>query len=145
MNTTKYVFLDKLTYADVAFEAYGKTLDELFVNAALATSESMVDLSTVQDIEEKKIIIDSKDRDDLLFTFLEHIVGLKDSDTMVFSSFEVTITQNNDTFHLEATCHGDEINPETQRLHNDVKSVTYHEFKIEQTQGGWKATIVLDV
>ncbi|MEK6922189.1 MAG: archease, partial [Nanoarchaeota archaeon] len=49
----KYNFFDHT--ADVMFEAYGKTLNELFENAALATQETQVDLKDVKGKIKRKI------------------------------------------------------------------------------------------
>ena len=38
-DTEKYKFLEDVAIADIAFEAYGKSLNELFENAALASFE----------------------------------------------------------------------------------------------------------
>ncbi len=43
----KFKFID-ITTADVAFVAYGKDLNELFTNAALALSETMIDASQIE-------------------------------------------------------------------------------------------------
>jgi SHS2 domain-containing protein len=44
----KFKFLENITDADYAFEAYGKNLAELFENCALALTSLMVELSTVE-------------------------------------------------------------------------------------------------
>ena len=46
-DKTKYKFLEDIAIADIAFEAYGKDLNELFENAALAIFELSADLDTV--------------------------------------------------------------------------------------------------
>ena len=50
----KFKFLD-ITTADVAFEAYGKTLEELFANAALAMFEVMINTKQIEKKVEKRI------------------------------------------------------------------------------------------
>ena len=49
----KYKFLEGITEADYAFEAYGKTLNEVFANAALAMTSTMVELNTIKQKIEK--------------------------------------------------------------------------------------------
>jgi SHS2 domain-containing protein len=140
-----FEYVDELTYADIAFRAYGKDLSEMFANAALATSATMVSLDTVDQKEERKIELTSKDLDDLLFSFLEDIVALKDSDSILFSEFAVTVKKENETYTLVAICKGDTIDENKQELENDVKAVTYHEFKTEDTGQGWMCQVILDV
>ena len=44
----KYKFLEDVALADIAYEAYGKDLNELFENAALAIFELSADMKTVE-------------------------------------------------------------------------------------------------
>jgi len=141
----KYTFLDKLTYADIAFEAYGKTLEELFTNAGLAVTESMVELESVQATQEHNFEVSAGSTEDLLYNFLEHIVMIKDSETLFLIDYELEIHEEKGTYFLKAHCFGDTIDQETQRLHNDVKAVTYHELKVEKVETLWKATVIIDV
>lgn len=135
-----FKFLEDVSYADVAFEATGKTLKELFESSAVATFESMADTSTIKPVIEKKITLKASSVDKLLFNFLEEIVFLKDKDAIVFHDVKVTATEKS----LSAVLHGDAINPKKQTLHQDVKAVTMHYFKVEHNKL-WKANVVLDI
>src|SRR3989338_11545726 len=86
-----YEFLPDIATADVAFLAYGKTLSEVFMNCGLATEEVMVDLRTVKNTAEKKIILENKYVDKLLFEFLEELIFLKDAEQVLFNAFSITI------------------------------------------------------
>ena len=46
----KYKFLEDIAIADIAYEAYGKDLNELFENAALAIFEFSADIKTIEAI-----------------------------------------------------------------------------------------------
>jgi SHS2 domain-containing protein len=52
-----YKFLEGIVTADLAFEATGKDLNDLFTNAALAVLESQVKLETVEPKVTKKIVM----------------------------------------------------------------------------------------
>ncbi|MEK6826460.1 MAG: archease, partial [Nanoarchaeota archaeon] len=83
----KYKFFDHT--ADVMFEAYGKTLNELFENAALATQETQVDLKDVKGKIKRKINLKNKSIEMLLFDFLQELIFLKDSQYSLFSKFKI--------------------------------------------------------
>src|SRR3989344_2276882 len=85
----KYRFLEHT--ADVLFEAYGKELEDLFANAALATEEIMIDLKTLQTVEKKEIKIEAENVEDLLFNFLEELLFLKDTELFLCKEFELKI------------------------------------------------------
>ena len=84
-------FVEDITTADVAFEAKGKDLTELFQSAAQAVIESMANPKTIKPVIVKEIKKKNKDVEKLLFEFLEEIVYLKDRDAMVFGEIKVKV------------------------------------------------------
>ena len=70
----KYKILEDVAIADIAFEIYGKDLNELFENAALAIFEETANLKNVDEKENKKIKIKSDKIEDLLYDFLSEIL-----------------------------------------------------------------------
>lgn len=137
----KFKFLEKVAIADIAFEAYGKNLKELFENSAMAVAETMAEVKTVEPKIKKEINLENEKVDGLLFDFIGELIYLKDKDAFVFNKFDVDLKGNK----LKVICYGDKINMKKQTLRNDVKAITYHMYKIDKVKEGYKATIVLDV
>ena len=140
----KYKFLEKVAIADIAFEAYGKELNELFENAALAIFELSADVRTVDAKEKIEFNLKNEKLDNLLYDFLSEILFLKDSRYMVFKKVRVSISEGK-TNKLKAVLDGDSINPKKQKLENDIKAVTMHMFELKKEKGKWKATVVVDI
>lgn len=140
----RYKFIEGLTVADVAFEAYGKTLGELFENAALATMEVMIKLDTISGKIKKVIKLEDGNIENLLFRFLEELIFLKDADYMLFDKFKINIKENK-KFVLKADIYGEKIDIKRHELKVDVKAVTWHKFQIKKDKRGWKARIILDI
>ncbi len=138
-----FKFIEDIAIADVAFEATGKNLDELFKSAAQAVIESMANPKTVKPVISKKIKKKAKDIEKLLFELLEEIVYLKDKDAIVFHDIEVKVDEKKMT--VTAILRGDNIQPEKQELHQDVKAVTMHYYLVEKKNDKWKANVVLDI
>jgi len=137
-----FKFIEDIAMADVAFEATGKNLNELFESAAKATIESMANPKTVKPKIKKIIKKKAKDIDALLFEFLEEIIFLKDRDAIVFHDVDVKVDEKKMT--VQATITGDKIQPEKQELRQDVKAVTMHYYRVEKDKH-WKANVVLDI
>jgi|TARA_Y100000031_G_scaffold64158_1_gene71995 SHS2 domain-containing protein len=135
----KFKYLEDVATADIAFEAEGKNLNELFENAAFATAETIVDTKTVKQKILKTIKIEEEDLEHMLFSFLSEIVYLKDAESLIFSKFEVQIDKNK----LTAKMFGSKINNDMDFV-NDVKAVTMHMLKIEKKKK-YFATVVLDI
>ena len=137
-----FKFIEDIAIADVAFEATGKNLSELFESAAKATIESMANPKTVKQKIKKTIKKKAKNIDNLLFEFLEEIIFIKDKDALVFHGIKAKVDEKKIT--VQATITGDKIQPEKQELRQDVKAVTMHYYKVEKNKH-WKANVVLDV
>lgn len=143
----KYKFLEKVAIADIAYEAQGKDLNELFQNAALAILELSADLKTIDPKKKLQFELQNEKIDGLLYDFLSEILFLKDSKYMVFNKANVSIIEdkNNKKYKLKAMLVGDSINPKKQKLENDIKAVTMHMFEVKKEKNKWKATVVVDI
>lgn len=140
-----YKFLEDLAIADVAFEATGKTLEELFDSSALALENTQVkDLKSVKYKVEKKIEVESDNIEMLLFNFLQELIFLKDAKLLLFNKFDIKITQGK-KFKLKAKAYGEKLDMKKHELLVDVKAVSLHQFKVEETKSGWVASVILDV
>ncbi len=139
-----YQYLEDVATADIAFRAEGRTLEELFTDAAIATFEVMVDTKNVKTGTTRTINLENETVDGLLFDWLSELVYLKDAEAVLFSKFEVSIKKN-DVYELKANVAGENINREKHRLRSDVKAVTYHMFEVKKTGENWHATVVLDI
>lgn len=139
-----YRFLEKLVTADLAFEATGKELNDLFANAALAMLESQAKLDTVEAKVTKKVVLENADVGQLLFNFLNEIIFFKDAEQLIFKTVKVSIAKNA-KYKLVAELKGEKIDPKKHKLGNDLKAVTMHKFNVEQSPKGWKCTVVVDI
>jgi len=137
-----FEFVD-ITTADVAFIAYGKDLNELFANSALAMFEVMINTKQVEEKVEEFVSVDGYDLESLMFNWLNELLYISDSKNLAFSKFGVRIEEKN--FKLEAICKGEEINPEKHETRTVVKAATYHQMKIWQEDNLWKAQVILDI
>ena len=140
-----FIFLPDIAIADIAFEARGKTLHELFEAAAQAVFETMADVSTIAPKKTKKISLSASSLDRLLYDFLSEIIFVKDTDSLVFCTANVNVKETSKGCSLTATLTGDTINPETQKLGNDVKAITMHMFTLAKNKDDYTARVVIDI
>jgi SHS2 domain-containing protein len=141
-----FEFLDEIATADVAFEAWGKTVEEMFIAAAEATMNTMVaDLEKIERREKRVIEIISYALDMLLFNLLQEIIFLKDAEQLLLRIEEAKVSYEDGGYFVKATSWGEQIDPGRHQLVVDVKAVTLHRFKVEQTPRGWETFIILDI
>jgi SHS2 domain-containing protein len=84
-----------------------------------------------------EVSISAPDLPALLVEWLSELVYLAESDGFIPERVvEIEFTQTS----LEATVGGQRARPQTV-----IKGVTYHDLELSQTEGRWRARVVLDV
>jgi len=137
-----FKYLEGVALAEVAFEAKGKTLKELFASCADAFIDASCNPKSINPVIKKVISLKADDVEKLLYVFLEELVFIKDSESMVFNKVNISEISEKS---LKATIIGDKVNPNTQELRADIKAITMHKFKIEKIKDSWKAVVVMDI
>jgi len=138
----KFEFVD-ITTADVAFIAYGKDLNELFENAALAFFEVMINTDQVKPKLKIEIKVDGDDLVSLMFNWLNELLIYVDGENLAFSKFDVKIDE--EKFNLDATCSGEKIDLKRHETRTAVKAATYHKLEIKKVDKLWKARVIVDI
>lgn len=138
----KYKFFEHT--ADVKFQAFGKTLDEAFSNAALAMVKVITE-STIQKKKKETIKVSSEDEQALLYDFLEQFLVFLDSDGFLLSEVEsISILEKNGVFSLDAVVWGDSVKPEYE-INTHIKAVTYNQMFLKKNESGFVVQVVLDL
>lgn len=141
-----YRFLEEIGTADIAFEATGRDLPELFKDSADATMNVMIDnLGAIEPRETRQIELSNDQADMLLFDFLQELIFFKDAERLLLRVGNVRIEQSEKKYCLEAKATGEPLDPTRHRQRADVKAVTLHNFSVEKKEGGWKARVLLDI
>jgi SHS2 domain-containing protein len=141
-----YRYLEEIGTADIAFEATGCDLPELFRDAADATTNVMIDnIEAIQSRQTRRIELSNDKLDMLLFDLLQELIFLKDAERLLLRIREVQIDDRDKVYLVKATAEGETLDPERHHQRADVKAVTLHNFAVEQTDDGWKARVLLDI
>ena len=132
--------------ADVAFEAEGTSLEELFTSAWDATLRVMIENPTaLHSSSRKSIAIEDQSVDLLLVNFLQELIYYKDAEALLLRLEHCRIEDGTKAVKLEALAAGEQIDAKRHRLGTDVKAVTFHRFSLWQEGELWRTTVVLDV
>lgn len=138
----KFRFLEHTS--DAKFQAYGRTLEEAFQNAATATASLMWDCGNVADKISHNIQLEGKDLKQLLVDFLEEILYLLDSRMFLLHSTEnVQIKKKKNSYVLSAVFLGDDT-PEKYNIYGNVKAITYNEMEVK-TDAHFMVQVVVDI
>ena len=141
-----YRYRDDVATADVALEVWGESLEEVFIAAADATMNVMVeDLATIRPVHKISVELTHDQLDLLLFGFLNELVYLKDARKLLLRVESVSIEGDGSKFLARASLYGETPDPGKHLLLVDVKAVTLHRFSLKQTDRGWDAFVILDI
>ena len=143
--------------ADVGLRAYGRTLPELFVNAAhgmivlaleppvvpvpSGAEGSEVEPQDVRPAQCRTLTARGEDREELLVHFLSEILYALDAEGWQFSEFRIQTLESNT---IEAEGWGEQSERSAHRR-VAVKAVTYHQVSVTQTPEGWEAVVYFDI
>jgi SHS2 domain-containing protein len=141
-----YHYLENVGTADIAFEATGRDLPELFAAAADATMNVMIDnLEAIEPRETRQIELSNDKIDMLLFDFLQELIYFKDARRLLLRVREAQVDQKDEAYFLKAKVAGERLDDARHHQRADVKAVTLHQFQVEQKDSGWKARVLLDI
>ena len=82
----KFKFLEHT--ADAKFQAFGKTMEEAFSNAALAMFSIITDIKKIKKALKNEIKAEGSDLKSLLYNFLEELLFLIDTENFLLSSIK---------------------------------------------------------
>ena len=141
-----YHYLEEIGTADIAFEATGRDLPELFKDAADATMNVMIDnLDAIELRETRQIKLSNDEIDMLLFDLLQELIYFKDAKRLLLRIRDVQIDEKQERYFLKAKGAGELLDEMRHHQRADVKAVTLHGFSVEKEDGGWKAKVLLDI
>lgn len=138
----RYKFLKHT--ADAKFQAYGKTLEEAFSNAAIAMFEVIIKTGRIEKKLTKKIEVKAKDKEALLYKWLEELLYLLDTEFFMLNSVKNMKIEKKEKYILKAEITGDTYKEKYER-HGAVKAVTYEEMFIKEEKRKATVQVVLDI
>jgi len=128
--------------ADIGLIARGRTLEELFANAAGGLVALTVDPEGLREETQVQVTVSAGDREALLVGWLNELLYLLD--TRRFLPHHSRITDLSDTT-LAADLVGDTVDPSRHAVRRMIKAATYHGLSVRKTNGLWEARVILDL
>jgi len=128
--------------ADLGVEIYGKTVNELFANAAFSVFDIMTDLKHVTPTMERKIVVEGEGWEDLLVNYLREILYMFNGEGLLLKESSI---QKIDSRHLEGKVKGERFDLSKHRINTEIKAVTYHQVTVKETPDGWVGRVIFDV
>ena len=132
--------------ADVGIWASGHTLEEAFVEGAIATFGVMTDIAGVEPTKKVEISCSSTSIPSLFVEWLNELISMADMETMFFSRFKINkLSLVHGLYRLEAEAFGERIDQEKHTIKTEVKAATYYGLKYETKGNEHILQCVVDV
>jgi SHS2 domain-containing protein len=140
----QYEYLDHT--ADIKFQAYGETQEEVFENAALAMFNVIIDTGKVSGDTTREITLKSPDLEALIVDWLSELLYIFEVEEIIFREFRVEkIREEESGYSIKAQALGEKYYPDSHPFETEIKAVTYNQLEIVKTPSGWKAQVVVDI
>jgi SHS2 domain-containing protein len=128
--------------ADLGLRIRAPDLDSLFVEAATALFSIIVeDLTAVTPKQAVGIELANEEVEYLLFDWLKTLLYHFDAEHLVCSRFEVNIHGGG----LTGKAWGEPLDRSRHELSHEVKAITYHGLRVERTEDGYLAELIVDI
>lgn len=128
--------------ADLGLRVEAPDLDGLFGEAGRGLFSILVDdFDEVRPRDEIAFEIEGSDREYLLFDWLNELLYRFETNRLLLSEFDVKVDEGG----LKAKARGEPADPDRHRLSHEIKAITYHGLRVEQTDRGWMAEVIVDI
>lgn len=137
-----YAFIDHT--ADVAADLDGSTLDDIFVSAAQALTDTITDIRAVRPVVTESVTLEAATVDDLLVDWLNELLFRFEVRNVLVSTATVSVSEG-ERWSLRAVASGETLDPDRHPSRVLVKGATYHGLHVTRDGDTWRARIVLDI
>ncbi len=136
----KYRILDHT--ADFGIQVFGQSAQEVFIQAAYAMMEQIVNRKALEVKFENQLVIEGFDWPDLMVNWLRELLFLWSGNEWLMKRVLINTLSPN---RLSAVLKLDVYSAKRHVIKNEIKAITYHELQVKQTVAGWQAQFICDV
>ncbi len=140
---------------DIGLKAYGETLKDAFINAAIGMYSLITDFHMIREQKAIDVSVESNSTEGLLVSWLNELVfhfdaygfiGKKIVIAEFIPSFIPTRGEEKvEGYRLKASVSGEEFDPERHESRLLIKAATYHRLKVEKTDNLWEINVIFDI
>ncbi len=126
-------------------EIPGRDLPELFANACGCLFDAMTRLERIEEHKSEPVELESADLSELFLDWLRELLFRFSTSGFVPARADVILVDEGPPARLRAELHGERYDRTRHGLKLEVKTPTYHRYRLEKTESGYRAVVVLDV
>jgi SHS2 domain-containing protein len=128
--------------ADLGIIVEGTNEKNLFIRAAQAMTDLMVQGDISKRTVSKDVSLQGEDFSDLMVRWLGEILYLFEGEHLIVNSIKMkTLTPVHVRSKLELT----DFDPEKHEIIREIKAVTYHQIFVDRVNDEWQARVIFDI
>jgi len=128
--------------ADIGVRVFGRTLKELFENAAFAMFDILADLEGLKGEIIQEIELTAPNHEELLISWLDELLYNFYTKGVIFYNFQV---EELSADFIRAKAFGRAVSDNRNRLKTEIKAATYYNLKIIKKDDYYEVNIIFDV
>ena len=128
--------------ADLGIEVEAVDLAALFACAGEALFSLIAEPASIEERQSITLSAAGDGPEELLHAWLRELLAQFNVNGFVAKSCEVRSITND---HVDGIIKGEKLDLARHGFHTEIKGVTYHEFKVWQENGQWRARVIFDV
>ena len=136
----RYQLLDHT--ADIGIAAFGSDLAEAFGEAAYAMFDIITDVDEVKETSSYDVRVSAGNIEELLVAWLDELLYRYETERILCKRF---VIKDMSDLRLSAVVFGEKVDSARHEIKTEIKSVTYHQLKVEETKDGWRVQVIFDV
>ena len=142
MNSTPLTYQIIDHTADLGIIVKGPDVRHLFINAARAMIDLMVEGDISERIAIRDVLVKGEDFPDLMVRWLGEILYLFEGENLIVNSIEI---KSISPIQLKSTLTLTSFDPKRHQVLREIKAVTYHQISVNKVNDGWEATVIFDI
>jgi len=128
--------------ADIGIAAFGSDLAEAFGKAAYAMFDIITDVDEVKETSSYDVRVSAGNIEELLVAWLDELLYRYETERILCKRF---VIEDMSDLRLSAVVFGENADSTRHEIKTEIKSVTYHQLKVEETKDGWRVQVIFDV
>ena len=142
MNFTPLTYQTIDHTADLGIIVKGPDVKQLFIHAARAMTDLMVEGDISGKIVVRDVLVEGEDFPDLMVRWLGEILYLFEGENFIVHSIEI---KSISPIQLKSTLSLSSFEPEYHQVLREIKAVTYHQISVDKANDGWEARVIFDI
>ncbi|MFQ5902474.1 MAG: archease [Candidatus Binatia bacterium] len=136
----KYRILNRPS--ELVIKVSGKTQAELFANSAFALFDLMTDIEKVEVRDHLPLEVEGVDRDDLMVNWMRELLYLFQGSGYLLKEIQVREVRED---YVRGEVSGEKFDPDRHEIQREIRSVVYHQSRMQKTGDRWMAQVIFEI